>query len=82
VNNVRNETYILAFGKRLKEIRKSKEISQEELSYTAQIPLSQVGRIERGEVNTTISTVFILASALTVHPRELFNFDISQNVKQ
>ncbi len=55
---------------------KREKISQEELSYAAQIPLSQVGRIERGEVNTTISTVLILAKALKVHPKELFEFDI------
>jgi transcriptional regulator with XRE-family HTH domain len=77
VNNVRNKAYIVAFGNRLKEIRKSKNISQEELSYAAQIPLSQVGRIERGEVNTTISTVLILSTALEVHPKELFNFQLA-----
>lgn len=75
VNNVRDEAYIFAFGNHLKEMRKVKKISQEELSYAAQIPLSQVGRIERGEVNTTISTVLILAKALRVHPKELFEFD-------
>ncbi len=76
MNNVRNEAYIFAFGNHLKQMRKVKKISQEELSYAAQIPLSQVGRIERGEVNTTVSTVFILATALQVHPKELLNFDI------
>jgi transcriptional regulator with XRE-family HTH domain len=77
VNNVRNQAYISAFGNHLKEVRKVKNISQEELSYTAQISLSQVGRIERGEINTTISTIFILANALKVHPKELLDFDIN-----
>lgn len=49
-------------------------MSQEELAYTADIPISQVGRIERGEINTTISTVYHLSQALKVPPQDLFNF--------
>jgi len=35
----------------------SKNITQETLAYMSDIPISQIGRIERGEINTTISTV-------------------------
>lgn len=63
-----------ALGKRIKELRKVQRFSQEDLSYEADIPLSQVGRIERGEINPTISTLAALASALHVELKELFNF--------
>jgi len=46
------------------------------LANDADIPLSQVGKIERGEVNTTISTVFALATALNLETSELFSFNI------
>jgi len=72
--NIKNEEYIKAFGNNLRKLRKVRSISQEELSYKADIPLSQIGRIERGEVNTTISTVYALANALNIHPKVLLEF--------
>ncbi len=71
VNNVRNERVIKAFGKRLFELREAKGISQQELADNADISVTQVGRIERGSVNTTISTIHVLAQALEVAPYEL-----------
>ena len=44
------------------------------MAYTADIPISQVGRIERGEINTTISTVKALAISLNIPVTDLFNF--------
>ncbi len=73
--NVKNKKYIKAFGKNLKKLRKAEGLSQEDLANDADIPLSQVGRIERGEVNTTISTTYVLAKALDVEVYELFKFE-------
>lgn len=72
MNNVKNQKIIKAFGQRLREIRISKGVSQELLANNADIPISQVGRIERGEVNTTISTVYALATALEIKVDDLF----------
>ncbi|MGC4035230.1 MAG: helix-turn-helix transcriptional regulator [Chitinophagaceae bacterium] len=63
-----------ALGKRIKELRKVQGLSQEGLAYEADIPLSQVGRIERGEINPTVSTIAAMASALKIELREVFNF--------
>jgi len=52
-------------------MRESKKISQEDLAYTADIPINQVGRIERGEINTTISTIYALAKALDTTVEDL-----------
>jgi transcriptional regulator with XRE-family HTH domain len=75
VINVKNNKYISAFGKNLKKLRKEEGLSQEDLANDADIPLSQVGRIERGEVNTTISTAYVLAKALDIEIYKLFKFD-------
>ena len=72
--NIRNKEYIKAFGENLRIIRIEKKMSQEDLANEADIPLSQIGRIERGEINTTISTVYSLAKALEINLSELFNF--------
>ena len=74
VINVKNKEYITAFGENLKRLRKNAELSQEDLANDADIPLSRVGRIERGEVDTTISTVYVLADALNLQVSDLFKF--------
>ena len=48
--------------------------TQEELANEADIPLSQVGRIERGENNPTISTLYVISKALKIDLKELLNF--------
>jgi transcriptional regulator with XRE-family HTH domain len=75
VKYFRDDIFVKKFGKRLKQVRKSKNITQEDLSYRTEFELSQIGRIERGTVNTSISHVSAIAKALEVHPSELFMFD-------
>ncbi|MCB0512561.1 MAG: helix-turn-helix transcriptional regulator [Bacteroidetes bacterium] len=75
MNYTRRDAEIKAFGKHLKKIRKSKRISQEELAYRCDIELSQIGRIERGVINTSISNIFIIAEALEISPKDLFDFE-------
>jgi len=70
----RDEKFIKKFGQRLKEVRKAKKISQEQLAGDSGFELSQIGRIERGEVNTSISHAAALAKALKIKPEELFQF--------
>lgn len=74
MNYRRNEKAIKLFGKNLKKVRKDKGITQEQLSYDTGIELRQIGRIERGEINTGISTVMDIADALKINPRDLFDF--------
>jgi transcriptional regulator with XRE-family HTH domain len=69
---------ILAFGNHLREVRKKKGYSQEELANRADIELSQISRIERGVINTSLSQIFQIAKALNLHPKELFDFIINE----
>jgi len=73
--NVKDEEFIKLFGQNLRKIRIEKQISQENLANEADIPLSQIGRIERGEINTTISTVNALAKSLNIKITKLFEFE-------
>lgn len=69
--------YLKAFGKNLRRIREQKELSQEELSGKMGTAPSQVGRIERGEINPTVSTLRTMADALEIQIEDLFRFDYS-----
>lgn len=75
MNKVKDIKYIKCFGENLRDIRTSQKMSQEVLAYTSDIPISQVGRIERGEINTTISTVKAIAKALNINIKCLFDFE-------
>lgn len=73
INN-RDSNFIRAFGENLRKIRDNKKMSQESLADTAKLSFNQIGRIERGEVNTTISSINAIATALEITPKELFDF--------
>jgi transcriptional regulator with XRE-family HTH domain len=66
--------FIAAFGKHLVDLRTSKGLTQLDLCVKADVPRSLIGRIERGEVNTTIDTSKRIATALEVKVADLFQF--------
>ena len=59
------------FGKRLKELRFERHLSQEKLSEMCDFNLKHVGRLERAEKNVTFEAIQRLAFALKVKPFEL-----------
>ena len=46
----------------------------EKLAQAAGLEYSQISEIELGKINTTISTVYVLAKTLEISPKELFDF--------
>lgn len=67
--------FLEKFGNNIKKIRSSKNLSQEMLANDANIPINQIGRIERAEIATSLSTIFKIAKALEVHVDIFFKFD-------
>ncbi len=74
VTKVRDSRLIQDFGNHLKAIRIKKGLSQEDLANDADIPINQVGRIERGEINPSLSTIGSIAKALDLKLHELMRF--------
>ena len=72
--NVRDKKYLKLFGKHLKKLRQGKGISQEELYFNAGLGKNQIGNIERGEVNPTLSTLNAISKSLNISLKELFEF--------
>lgn len=62
------------FGDRVRELRKSQQISQEELAYKAGVHRTYLGGIERGERNPSLRNISAIAGALNVTLAELFKF--------
>lgn len=63
------------FGKRLKELRIEKDLTQEQLAEKLGLSANYIGMIERGERSTSLSKLFTLSKALEIKMSELFNFD-------
>jgi len=63
------------FGKKLKEIRTAKGMSQERLSELADVNQQQISKIERGQSFVTPDTLEKIAQALEVKIKFLFDFD-------
>lgn len=68
---LRDESAINLLATNVRKYRLAKNISQESLANLAAIEYSQVSRIERGLLNTSISVVFALAKALEMEPAKL-----------
>ena len=62
------------FGAKLAYIRKSRQFSTIKLAELVDMNFNYIGQIERGEANVTIKTMRILANALDVELKELFDF--------
>ena len=62
---------LFRFGNKVREIRKAQGISQEKLAELSEIDRSYMGRIERGEMNVTITKIYQISLALNISPSEL-----------
>lgn len=60
------------FGRRVKELRKTKSLTQEELGHRSGVDFKFLGEIERGVKTTSFATIEKLAEALSVDYYQLF----------
>ncbi|MDO8620966.1 MAG: helix-turn-helix transcriptional regulator [Candidatus Levybacteria bacterium] len=59
-------------GQRIYQLRKDKEMTQEDLAFKVGVDRSYMGFVERGEKNATVKILARIASALKVSLSELF----------
>ena len=64
-----------SFGRKIRELRLDKGLTQQQFAEKLNLSTNFVGMVERGERNTSLLKVFIMAKALEVKPKELFDFD-------
>ncbi|MGP9572373.1 helix-turn-helix domain-containing protein [Halomonas sp. AOP5-CZ2-32] len=68
---MRNEK-LVAFGQRVREIRKNRGLSQEGMAALAGVDRSYMGHIERGEKNITLTKIYQISDALGIEVADLF----------
>ena len=60
------------FGEKVRQLRKAKNLSQENLADRAELHRTYIGMIERAEKNITLINIEKIAKALEVNISELF----------
>jgi transcriptional regulator with XRE-family HTH domain len=60
------------FGKKLRQLRKARGLSQESLALASDLDRTYVGSVERGERNISLINIYKIASALGVSPKGFF----------
>jgi len=65
------QAVLVAFGRRLRELRVKRGLSQEQLAFAADLDRSYVGGVERGERNVSLQNIKKLARALGASVSEL-----------
>lgn len=65
----------IKIGDRIKVLRESKGISQQDLAARCNFEKSNMSRIESGRTNLTVKSAFKISLALGVRLKELFEID-------
>jgi len=71
VGEMKTDERMIAFGRRIRDVRRSKGISQEVLAEMADIDRSYMGNIERGEKNVTLKKAYDICDALDIDIKDL-----------
>ena len=74
MRNVEDVKYLKKFGENVKMIRISKGFTQQYLADNLNVEISQISRLERGILNTSIINIKNIAVALEVDAGDLFKF--------
>ena len=73
INTMDEKTLFFKIGKKIQEIRESQNMTQDDLS--ANSNLDNIGRIETGNTNPTIRTLYKISQALKVKLKDLVNVE-------
>lgn len=65
---------LIQFGKRLKFLRQSKNLTLRKMALLCNVEYADIQRYEAGKLNITLLSLAELAKALEVEPKELLDF--------
>ena len=65
---------LILFGKRLKELRLEKNLTQEQFAELSGLHKNYIGMVERGERNPSLKNIEIISKTLKIRISELINF--------
>lgn len=69
------ENILVVFGSRVKELRKSKKVTQHQFAKLCNLHKNYIGMIERGERNPSLINIQNIANAFEISLSELMKFN-------
>jgi len=72
---VPNRSLITEFGKRVRQLRTARGLSQEQLAELTGFHRTYIGMIERGERNLSLSNIGVFAKVFEMTIAQLLDFD-------
>jgi transcriptional regulator with XRE-family HTH domain len=70
-----NQILIEEFGRRIRQLRTERNLSQEELSFLTGFHRTYIGMIERGERNVSLANIGVFAKAFNITVSRLLRFE-------
>lgn len=64
----------LLFGRRVKQLRRTRKLTQAVLAENVDLSVNYISQIETGQASPTFETILKLADGLRVDAKELFDF--------
>ena len=74
-------TITLSFGKRIRDIRMSKNISQEKLAELSGLHPTYIGQLERGEKSPTLESIYKISVGLDILEENHITLSQTTNTK-
>jgi transcriptional regulator with XRE-family HTH domain len=71
---MKKEEFVQRVGHSIRNIREQRNLTLEKLALEAGIEYSQLSRIEKGKINTSIYSTYSIAKALGISMTEIFLF--------
>lgn len=77
-NNICEEQFKKQFGKRIRKLRKTKKLTQEQLAECIDIDTQHLCKTENGMHFPSVKNILKIAQGLEVNPVDLFQFDCDE----
>lgn len=72
------KNFLGLFGNHIEFLRKEQKLSLRQLAQRCDVDFSDINKIEKGDRNIQMTTIFELAKGLGVHPKKLLDFDLPE----
>ncbi len=78
MKKIEHKHFLINLGKNLKALRLSANFTQEQLGNEIGVEISQISRIERGLIGTSVATFLDISKAMNIPLKDFFDFDLDE----